>query len=110
MTSTGTAVNTETLTPSYTPTSIPAPVVYPNPVSGPVITLQLPGNNLSHVKVEIFTLAFREVRTINVSQVAGNSLLIQLVDKDGIPLADGLYYFRISVNGQNWIKKVLVLR
>jgi hypothetical protein len=62
------------------------------------------------VEVQIFTLAFRKVQTIAVAQVAGNSLTVPLVDKSGVPLANGLYYFVVHVGAQKWILKVLVLR
>lgn len=91
-------------------TPIPEPVLYPNPVTGNSITLQLPGNNLAEVKVEIFTLAFREVKTVTMPQVPGDSLTITLVDKFGNSLANGLYYFRVSIGLQKWVLKVLVLR
>jgi hypothetical protein len=107
-----TATPTQTATASSTAiaTSLPNPVVYPNPVRGTTVNLQLPGNNLTHVEVQIFTLSFRELRTINVPQVIGNTLTVPLVDKSGVGLANGLYYFVIHANGQKWLVKVLVLR
>jgi hypothetical protein len=85
-------------------------VVYPNPVTGSTVTIQLPGNNSDNVEVQIFTLSFREVQTVRVAQVAGNNLTVPLVDKGGVALANGLYYFVIHVGSQKWIVKVLVLR
>lgn len=94
-----------------TPVSaVGSPVVYPNPATSSTVNLQLPVSNANNVTVQIYTLAFREVKTINVAQVIGNSLTISLVDKTGTQLADGLYYFVIRVNGQRWTTKVLVLR
>jgi hypothetical protein len=86
------------------------PVVYPNPVSGPMVTIQLPAANATNVKVQMFSISFREVRTINVPQVTGNTLRVSLMDKSGVSLANGLYYFAININGQKWIDKVLILR
>jgi hypothetical protein len=85
-------------------------VAYPNPVTSSTIHLQLPLDNETDVKVQIFTISFREVQTIDVPQVMGNTLTIQLIDKGGMSLANGLYYFVIHANGQKWMTKVLVLR
>jgi hypothetical protein len=96
-------------------TSIPAlavaqPVVYPNPVTSSTTSIQLPVNDATNVKVQVFTVAMRQVQTIIVPQVFGNTLTVQLMDKSGISLADGLYYFVIQANGQKWTDKVLILR
>jgi hypothetical protein len=86
------------------------PVIYPNPVTSSSTTIQLGMSNTSNVKIQIFTTALREVQTIKVAQVTGDSLSVPLIDKGGHPLADGLYYFVIQINGNRWIDKVLVLR
>ena len=86
------------------------PVAYPNPVTGSTVNIQLPVTNASNVTVKILTLSFREVQTVDIAQVVGNNLMVPLVDKAGVTLANGLYYFGIQANGQKWITKVLVLR
>jgi hypothetical protein len=86
------------------------PVVYPNPATGLTTTIQLPSSNMSNVKVQIFTVAMREVQTRTAAQVIGNTLMISLTDKGGVALADGLYYFVIQCGGQHWMNKVLILR
>jgi len=86
------------------------PVVYPNPCTGSNATIKLPTADDANVKVQIFTLAFREVQTIKISQMSGDSLSVPLVDKSGRQLADGLYYFVIQMNGTRSVIKVLVLR
>ncbi len=86
------------------------PVVYPNPCTGSTATIKLPISDAANVKVQIFTLAFREVQTVKVAQMSGDTLSITLVDKSGHQLADGLYYFVIQINGNRWVDKVLVLR
>ncbi len=91
-------------------TTVSNPVVYPNPATGSTTTLQLPSFNMSNVKVQIFTVAMREVQTRTIAQVMGNTLTISLTDKGGVALADGLYYFMIQGDGQRWINKVLILR
>jgi hypothetical protein len=96
-------------------TPIPAlavaqPVVYPNPVTSSTTSIQLPVNDATNVKVQVFTVAMRQVQTISVPMVFGNTLTVQMVDKGGVNLADGLYYFVIQANGQKWTNKVLLLR
>jgi len=95
-----------------TPTALvqSTPVIYPNPVTSGTATLQLSNSNPSNVKIQVFTIGFREVQTLKFAQVNGNSLLIPLVDRSGMPLANGLYYFVIQVGSSRWVDKVLVLR
>lgn len=87
-----------------------SPVVYPNPVTSSTANIQLPVTNATDVKVQVFTVAMREVQTTTMPQVLGNTMTVQLMDKSGISLANGLYYFIIQANGQKWMNKVLVLR
>jgi hypothetical protein len=95
-----------------TPTSalLASPVVFPNPVTSTTATLQLPVSNATNVKVQVYTLGFREVQTVAIAQVAGDTLSISMMDKSGKCLANGLYYFVIHANGQRWVNKILVLR
>jgi GH18 family chitinase len=117
-TSTQTSTHTPTDTPIFTvtntPTSTPSkgePVVYPNPVTGPTTGVQIPIQTATRVSLKIFTLAFREVRTIDEGIVpVGVSLSVDLSDKQGVPLANGLYYFVIEAGPSKWVSKVLVLR
>jgi hypothetical protein len=86
------------------------PVVYPNPVTSGTAVIQMPLANASNIKVKILTVSFREVQTQQTTQLMGDQLTVQMVDKSGTPLANGLYYFVISSNGIQWTNKVLVLR
>jgi hypothetical protein len=86
------------------------PLVYPNPATSSTTTIQLPVTNMTNVTVQILTVAMRQVKTISVPRITGNNLTVQLVDKSGINLANGLYYFQIQADGQKWTNKVLVLR
>jgi len=90
--------------------AIAQPLVYPNPAISSTVTIQLPNNNATNVTVQIFTISLRLVQTIHVQQVLGNGLVIQLADKSGVRLSNGLYYFQIQADGQKWTNKVLVLR
>ncbi len=87
-----------------------APVAYPNPATGDSTTIALPMATASQVSVQIYTVAMRLVRTINVGQVNGENVTLRLVDKGGVQLANGIYYFRVQANGQGWTVKVLILR
>ncbi len=86
------------------------PVVYPNPATSSTTHIQLPVANAVSVKVEIYTVSFRVVQNITMPRVEGNDLTVPLMDKEGMALANGLYYFVIQVNGQRWTEKVLVTR
>lgn len=95
--------------------SVPAiavaqPVVYPNPVTSDSLSIQLPVSNSTNVSVAVYTVAMRQVKTVSVPQVFGDTMTVQAIDKAGIKLANGLYYFMIQANGQKWMSKVLVLR
>jgi hypothetical protein len=95
-----------------TPTSVVShgtPVIYPNPVTSSNVTLQLPVSNTTSVKVQIFTIAFREVQNQTVV-VNGDSLSLSMVDRSGVSLANGLYYLVIQADGQKWVNKLLILR
>jgi hypothetical protein len=86
------------------------PVIYPNPCTSSSTTIQLSMANAANVKIQIFTISLREVQTIKLTQMVGDSLSVPLMDRGGSPLANGLYYFVIQINGNRWIDKVLVLR
>ena len=86
------------------------PVVYPNPATSSTTSIQLPVTDATNVTVEIYTVSMRQVRVFNVPQVAGNTLIVSLVDKGGVNLANGLYYFIIKANEKKWMNKILVLR
>jgi len=94
------------------PTSalLAGPVVFPNPVTSTMATLQMPVSNATNVKVQIFTLSFREVQSVSMAQIAGDTMALSMMDKSGKLFANGLYYFVIHANGQRWVNKVLVLR
>jgi hypothetical protein len=87
-------------------------VIYPNPVSGGapvtlVVTLASPAN----VRIQIFTVSFRKVVDETVTSVpAGTSKLpVPLVDREGKPLANGLYYVVVTINGKRSVLKLLIL-
>jgi hypothetical protein len=88
---------------------VTTPVVYPNPVTGDQVTLSLPSVS-GEVTVEIFSLSFREIQTIQVQENGDALLVIPLLDRRGVALANGLYYLRVTAGGKKWVLKLLVLR
>ena len=121
-TPTSTPTQTPTFTPSFTPTASFTPtqtpwvgntvVVYPNPVSGGPVNVMPPAyNGTADVEVEIFTTAFRKVQDKTFSSVpSGTAVAMGLEDMWGTPLADGLYYVVVKVEGKRSVAKLLVLR
>jgi hypothetical protein len=64
-----------------------------------------------NVRIQIFTVAFREVEDETIPNLpAGTSKVsVPLVDREGKPLADGLYYVVITANGKRSVLKLLIL-
>jgi hypothetical protein len=102
------------ISPSPTATvPVDSPVIYPNPADGTrPVSLYLGGfTGTADVKVEIYTTAFRKVRTQPYPQVtAGTSVLLNLTDKEGRALADGLYYVAVFTPRGRTVDKLLILR
>lgn len=68
-------------------------------------------SGLSDVRVEIFTTAFRKVQDETFPNVPpGVAVEVELKDKWGNPLADGLYYLVLLVDGSRSIGKLMILR
>jgi hypothetical protein len=79
---------------------------------GPVtlqIRLKTPEAGIS---ISLYTTAFRKVNEMVLGQLpAGTSNIpITLTDMSGKPLANGLYYVVVEINGQRSITKLLVIR
>ena len=114
LTVTPTMTGTFTSMPTATKTPTPSPkatvVVYPNPSTGGTVQLNPNLTTESNVSIEIFTIAFRRVASINYSNVQpGESLPIPLVDKAGTPLASGLYYIVVQTDRGRSVVKLLLL-
>src|SRR5262249_30285289 len=101
-----------------TPSSSPTPaghttvVVYPNPTTGGSVNVlpQAYGAD-ADVRIEIYTLSFRKVFDKTYKDVvSGTAIPISLTDSFGHPLADGLYYVVVTVNGQHSTAKLLILQ
>jgi hypothetical protein len=86
--------------------------IYPNPVTGSTVQiLPPPYEGIQTVRVEIYTLAFRKVQDHSYGPMpSGTPITIQLTGPSGNPLANGIYYVVVTVNGTRTIGKLLVLR
>jgi len=88
-----------------------APVIYPNPVRDQeTFNVQLTLSNPADVvDIKVFTTAFRKV--IEQKQVPASGVIsIELKDKSGTPMADGLYYVVIQTSQGRFVSKLLILR
>jgi hypothetical protein len=68
---------------------------------------------LTHeLHVKVFTTSFRKVEDTTYQNVPGgiSDLPISAADKDGTPLANGIYYVMVNTDIDRWIVKMLVLR
>ena len=112
------ATPTFTYTPSFTLTATEQPgndkpVLYPNPADGTKpVSLHVPGRaGTSDVTVQIFTVAFRLVQQQVFPLVpAGTDVQVDLKDKTGKPLASGLYYVVVTIEGKRSVGKLLLFR
>jgi hypothetical protein len=79
---------------------------YPNPFNpSTVISYQLPA--VSHVTLKAYDILGREVATlVNERQYAG----AHVVHFDGSTLASGVYFYRITINGNEACKKMVLMR
>jgi hypothetical protein len=112
-TGTPSPTGTSTATPTPTGNDNAVPVAYPNPVAGGSVRIHLLLPSPSNITVEIFTTSFRKVReTVFSQQPVGVDMVVELVDKSGVALADGLYYISVStsLSSMRKITKLLILR
>lgn len=103
---------TLTATPTASPKGNNGVAVYPNPATGPAVSVLPPAySGVSDVQVEIFTLAFRMVQDETFHSVpSGMPVTVELTDKSGAPLANGLYYIVVTVDGHRSVGKLLLIR
>ncbi len=87
-------------------------VIYPNPPTGNTVNVLPPAYGAdADVRIEIFTLSFRKVFDQTYKDVASGTVInLPLTDSFGHPLADGLYYVVVTVNGKHFTAKLLILR
>jgi hypothetical protein len=87
-------------------------IVYPNPAPGPTVNVLPPAyTGIQDVRVEIFTSNFRKVLDTTFPNIPGGvAVAVELKDRWGRALANGLYYVRVSVGGKWSVAKLMVLR
>ena len=112
------ATKTPTITLSSTPTAnqTATPVgnekviLFPNPDPGTVVNILPPAfTGTRDVHIVIFTASFRKALELHRTLLGGEVAVVELKDAWGHPLADGLYYVFVSVNGQRSFTKLLIL-
>lgn len=89
------------------------PVVYPNPARGDQVHLSLPSLTApTDVHVQVYSLSMRKVRDLTLRQVQpGLDVTLDLLDKSGVTLSNGLYYLAVTPAGQGRsLLKLLVTR
>ena len=110
--------------PNWMPPAVPAlwkdmgpcpgsvPILYPNPATtSGTVQLQVPLEKTEDVKVEVYTSAFRKIQQADYpNEPVGKGLALDLSDRWGSRLANGLYYVRVEAGGQKWVVKLLVVR
>ena len=89
-------------------------MIYPNPVKGPgPVTIQISLTApAAEVDIQIFTTAFRKINEIQLAQVPAGvtNYSYNLQDRWGRPLANGLYYVVVTVDGKRTVSKLLILK
>jgi hypothetical protein len=87
-------------------------VIYPNPAPGQSVYVLPPAyQGIEDVRIEIFTEAFRKILDKTYPSVpSGAAVTVELKDKWGAPLANGLYYVVVIIDGHRFIAKLLILR
>ena len=85
--------------------------MYPNPAKGDTVNVLPPAHaGMEDVRVEIFTSGFRKVQDeVFPSVPPGVAVTVELKDRWGRTLADGLYYILVAVNGKRSFAKLLIL-
>jgi glucuronoarabinoxylan endo-1,4-beta-xylanase len=115
-TKTYTPTDTSTVTVTPTPLSGPpisTPIPYPNPVSGPTVTIHfILRDDSSWVHLEIFTTDFRKVKEVELFNLpaGAQNIPITLTDNHGSPLANGVYYIVVVNRQGRAIGKLLVMK
>jgi hypothetical protein len=104
-------------TPTPLPTLIPGGgnsfVIYPNPAKGSQVSLYVPaGAGTGDLEIQIYTLTFRKAQDLKIPHVQpGTAITLDLLDKSGVELSNGLYYFVMKpFNGGRSVVKLLVTR
>jgi hypothetical protein len=83
---------------------------HPNPFTGETqLEIGLP--EAGAIRVEVYDVAGRRVRTMGVPGVRGwQSVTFRGVNDGGHPLASGVYFYRVGVGGSTITRKMLITR
>jgi hypothetical protein len=85
-------------------------VIFPNPVTGEFTHIRINVKNPTDtVDVKVFTIAFRKVIDAQ-TQVPTGVYQLDLHDKNGTFLANGLYYIVVTTPQARFVQKLLILR
>jgi hypothetical protein len=111
-TSSSTPMPTRTPTSQNTPNGKPTVIIYPNPAPGDTVNILPPAFQGSQtVEVGVFTTNFRKILGESFTNVsAGQAVTLVLRDRWGVPLANGLYYVVVIVDGHRSVGKLLIIR
>ena len=84
---------------------------YPNPFN-PSTTIEYGLKETGNVSLKVYNILGQEVKSLlNVQQEAGiHRVIWDGIDNNGIQAASGIYFYRISVNNYQEIKKLILLR
>ena len=87
-------------------------MLYPNPTDGSQpFSILVPLATPADVNVRIFTTAFRKILERDfLDQPVGVPVSVTLDDREGKPLASGLYYVVVTTRQGKSIGKLLLIR
>ncbi len=84
---------------------------YPNPFN-PETSISFSIPNQSTVKLEVFNVLGQRVRTLVDGQLAAGEHILQWNSRNsnGLPVASGVYFYRLTAGGQTVTRKMLLLK
>ena len=75
------------------------------------MTIRAPIPAPADIQIKVFTVVYRKVLFKTFQGVLpGTDLQIELIDSNGKPLANGLYYLQAIAGEKSWSEKLLILR
>ncbi|MBN2008466.1 M6 family metalloprotease domain-containing protein [candidate division KSB1 bacterium] len=84
---------------------------YPNPFN-PETTIPFKLDKPSHVSVKIYNVIGQEIVTLVDEQLqpGRHTVTWKSLDKNGIPVVSGVYFFRVETPSKNEIRKMILMR
>jgi hypothetical protein len=108
------ATSVENPQPAAIPTTLRLRQNYPNPFNPETnITFDIPANQASeHIRLEIFDLLGRKVRTLVSGQYAPGTYSVpwNATDDAGLTVASGIYVYRLSSPSRSVTKKMVLIQ